>query len=212
MDQGDRASEIVKNLLEFSRASHPRIEEANLEEVVNRTFRLVKNELDLHRIRYLKEVELQFSTASLGQRRVAAGAVNLFMNGIQAMDKGGELKVVIGAAETPAEARIDVIDTGPTALRRTHRPGLRSLHHQEGRCRDWTRVVRQLQHHQEERRPDGGEQPIQPRGLFLYLSAAGRPHATLRAEGMERFRIAVIDDEPVIGRAALCACVYPSAN
>ena len=113
MDQGDRASEIVKNLLEFSRASHPRMEETSLEEVVDKTFRLVKNELDLHRIRYLKEVNCNFPPLHLDKGGLQQVLLNLFMNGIQAMDKGGELKVVIGAAETPAEARIDVIDTGP---------------------------------------------------------------------------------------------------
>jgi len=39
--------------------------------------------------------------------------LNLFMNSIQAMESGGELKVVVRPAETPAEARIDIIDTGP---------------------------------------------------------------------------------------------------
>jgi signal transduction histidine kinase len=35
------------------------------------------------------------------------------MNSIQAMDHGGELKVEIGPADDPDEARIDVIDNGP---------------------------------------------------------------------------------------------------
>jgi signal transduction histidine kinase len=39
--------------------------------------------------------------------------LNLFMNAIQAMDSGGELKVLVGPADTPGEIRIDVIDNGP---------------------------------------------------------------------------------------------------
>lgn len=113
MDQADRASEIVKNLLEFSRASHPRMEETRLEEVVDKTFRLVKNELDLHHIRFVKEVNCDFPPLQLDKGGLQQVLLNLFMNGIQAMEKGGELKAVIRAAETPAEARIDIVDTGP---------------------------------------------------------------------------------------------------
>ena len=113
MDQADRASEIVKNLLEFSRASHPDLEETRLEEVVDKTFRLVKNELDLHHIRFVKEVNCNFPPLQLDKGGLQQVLLNLFMNGIQAMEKGGELKAVIRAAETPAEARIDIVDTGP---------------------------------------------------------------------------------------------------
>jgi len=113
MDQADRASEIVKNLLEFSRASHPRMEEAGLEEVVDKTFRLVKNELDLHHIRFIKEVKADFPPLYLDKSGLQQVLLNLFMNSIQAMENGGELKVVIRSAETPAEVRIDISDTGP---------------------------------------------------------------------------------------------------
>jgi two-component system NtrC family sensor kinase len=113
MDQADRASEIVKNLLEFSRASHPRMEEARLEEVVDKTFRLVKNELDLHHIRFIKEVNSDFPALHLDKSGLQQVLLNLFMNSLQAMENGGELKVVIRCAETPSEARIDIIDTGP---------------------------------------------------------------------------------------------------
>lgn len=113
MDQADRTSEIVKNLLEFSRASYPRMEDVNLEEIIDKTTRLVKNEMNLHNIKFAKEV-----TAALPEIRLDRGGLqqvllNLFMNAIQAMDNGGELKVAIGPSEAAGEARIDVIDNGP---------------------------------------------------------------------------------------------------
>jgi signal transduction histidine kinase len=113
MDQADRASEIVKNLLEFSRASHPRMEETRIDEVVDKTFRLVKNEMDLHHIRFVKEVKSDFHPIRLDKSGLQQVLLNLFMNGIQAMEKGGELKVVIRSTESGSEARIDVLDTGP---------------------------------------------------------------------------------------------------
>ncbi|MFZ0243843.1 MAG: ATP-binding protein [Desulfobacterales bacterium] len=113
MDQADRTSEIVKNLLEFSRASHPRVEEINLEEVVDKTVRLVNNELKLHNIVFLKEVSEGLETVRLDRGGLQQVLLNLFMNGIQAMENSGELKVVIGPAETASEVRIDVMDNGP---------------------------------------------------------------------------------------------------
>jgi two-component system NtrC family sensor kinase len=80
---------------------------------VDKTFRLIKNELDLHHIRFVKEVNSDFPPIRLDRSGLQQVLLNLFMNSIQAMESGGELKVVIRSAEAPAEARIDIIDTGP---------------------------------------------------------------------------------------------------
>jgi len=113
MDQADRASDIVKNLLEFTRASHPRPEDVNLEDLIDRTARLVHNELDLHQIRFTKEVKQQLPRLRLEKGGLQQVLLNLFMNSIQAMEDGGELRVVLDRSETLDEARIDVLDTGP---------------------------------------------------------------------------------------------------
>ncbi|MGD9368619.1 MAG: ATP-binding protein [Desulfobacteraceae bacterium] len=113
MDQADRTSEIVKNLLEFSRASHPKLEELNLEEIVDKTARLVNNEMKLNNIEFHKEVIGGLSIARLDRGGLQQVLLNLFMNSIQAMENGGKLTVRIGPAEISTEARIDVIDNGP---------------------------------------------------------------------------------------------------
>jgi signal transduction histidine kinase len=113
MDQADRTSEIVKNLLEFSRASHPKREELNLEEIVDKTARLVNNEMKLNNIEFHKEVNGGLSIARLDRGGLQQVLLNLFMNSIQAMENGGELTVRIGPTQIPAEVCIDVIDNGP---------------------------------------------------------------------------------------------------
>jgi len=112
MDQADRTSEIVKNLLEFSRANHPHLEVVKLVDVVDKTSRLIRNELNLHNIRFIKEVRDDLLASRLDRSGLQQVFLNLFMNSIQAMDRGGELKVVIRRTDTGNEARIDVIDTG----------------------------------------------------------------------------------------------------
>jgi two-component system NtrC family sensor kinase len=89
------------------------MDDTSLEEVVDKTFRLVKNEMDLHRIRFVKEVSSDFPPIRLDKSGLQQVLLNLFMNSIQAMDNGGELKVVIRSAESASEARIDIADTGP---------------------------------------------------------------------------------------------------
>jgi len=116
MDQADRTSEIVKNLLEFSRASHPRTELVDLAELAEKTARLIKNELSLHNIKFVQEVRSDSLLARLDKSGMQQVLLNLFMNSIQAMQKGGQLKVRIGAADVPDEARIDVIDNGEGIL------------------------------------------------------------------------------------------------
>lgn len=113
MDQADRASDIVKNLLEFTRDSHPKPEDVNLEDLIDRTARLVRNELDLHHIAFTSEVKQQLPRIRLEKGGLQQVLLNLFMNSIQAMEEGGELRVVLDRSDTLDEARIDVIDTGP---------------------------------------------------------------------------------------------------
>ncbi len=112
MDQNDRASETVKNLLEFSRASHPKMEKVSLEELVDKTARLVHNELQLHHIKFLKEIPDQFPRICVDQSGIQQVLLNLFINSIQAMPNGGELKVMTWLNNTTKEMRMDVEDTG----------------------------------------------------------------------------------------------------
>jgi signal transduction histidine kinase len=113
MGQADRASDIVKNLLEFTRSSHPKPEDVNVEDLIDRTARLVRNELDLHQITFTKEIRQELPRLHLERGGLQQVLLNLFLNSIQAMQDGGELRVVVDRTETFDEARIDIIDTGP---------------------------------------------------------------------------------------------------
>lgn len=112
MNQADRASEIVKNLLEFSRAGHPRVEPFNLEDLIRKTARLVDNELRFNHIVFTLEVQDQIPEMQLDRGGLQQVLLNLFLNSIQAMDCDGELKVVTRITDDLNEARIDVLDTG----------------------------------------------------------------------------------------------------
>ncbi len=112
MAHTDRASETVKNLLEFSRASHPKMENISIEEIVDKTARLVKNELRLNNIKFSKKIEDGIPTMNVDRSGIQQVLLNLFINSIQAMPRGGDLKVLTRLGDSLKEARIDVEDTG----------------------------------------------------------------------------------------------------
>jgi len=112
IDQSERASDIVKNLLEFSRANHPRLETLSLLEVVDKTARLLDNEIRNHKIQFVKKIQDGLPELRMDKSGLQQVLLNLFLNSIQAMPNGGELKVTIGLADTFDELKIDVEDTG----------------------------------------------------------------------------------------------------
>ena len=111
LDQTDRASDIVKNLLEFSQANHPRVEEVSLEELIDKTIRLLNNEFKMHRIRISKEIRWSFPKLFLDKSGLQQVLVNLLLNSIQAMPEGGNLGIILDRVNH--EVRIDIVDTGP---------------------------------------------------------------------------------------------------
>ncbi|MEW6663958.1 MAG: ATP-binding protein [Thermodesulfobacteriota bacterium] len=110
LDQAERASDTVRNLLEFSRANHPRLEKVDLSEVVDKTARLLNNEFKLHKIRFSKDIRGPLPSLHLDKGGLQQVLVNLFLNSVQAMSKGGELKVAL--ERVSKEVRIHVTDTG----------------------------------------------------------------------------------------------------
>jgi len=112
MAQTDRASETVKNLLEFSRASHPKMENITIDEIVDKTVRLVQNELRLNNIKFSKKVGDEIPEMSVDRSGIQQVLLNLFINSIQAMPKGGDLKLLARLSDSLKEVWIDVEDTG----------------------------------------------------------------------------------------------------
>ena len=112
MGQADRSTDIVKSLLEFSRIDQAHLEKMSLEEMVDKTARLVRNEMQLKQIYFKKEVKGKLLPVWIDKGRLQQALLNLLINGIQAMPGGGTLSIILGSGENPGEMRIDVSDTG----------------------------------------------------------------------------------------------------
>jgi len=68
--------------------------------------------MKLHEVRFSKEVRDQLPDLQLDKGGLQQVLLNLFLNAIQAMPQGGELKVVIRLSKAMNEGILDVQDTG----------------------------------------------------------------------------------------------------
>lgn len=107
----ERASGTVRNLLDFTRVERTKLDAIDVRELVLSSLNLVKNELSISGV----EVETAFQEG-LPQvrgnlRNLQQVFLNLFVNGIQAMPDGGELRIGAREEEGPYVI-VDVADTG----------------------------------------------------------------------------------------------------
>ena len=108
--QIDRARDIVRALLEFSRERTFSLKEVRLKDLVDSTIRLIKGELPA-------DVELVIDVPDeimgrMDSRRIQQVLLNLILNALQAMEDGGTLKIRARKQEDKEMLRIQVQDTG----------------------------------------------------------------------------------------------------
>ena len=111
LTQTDRAGQVVKNLLEFSRTERPDLKNIDVQEIIERTLKLIKNQLVVANIHVEKKIVGNLP-AILGKRQdLQQALVNILLNAIQAMPDGGAVTVAAGPGPE-GQIRIDISDTG----------------------------------------------------------------------------------------------------
>src|SRR5439155_669947 len=103
LEQADRMTAIIHQLLDFSRRRGPNLGLANVEQLVARTLELVSPTAQRAKVR-IERVATGQVFARFDQSQIQQVLANVFMNAIQAMPGGGRLIIAVGA-------------------RRAHRPG-----------------------------------------------------------------------------------------
>ena len=108
----ERASSLVKNLLEFSRRKKSQaFELIDLADIIDATIRLVQNQLTLSNIRLKKHIPENIPKINGNSDSLKQVFVNLFFNAIQAMPEGGSLTVVV-SQDARGFVSVQVADTG----------------------------------------------------------------------------------------------------
>jgi len=108
--QIQRARDIVRALLEFSRERSFSLHQVNFKDLVDSTLKLIKGEVPTH-------VQLTVGVpddiqGKVDPRRIEQVLINLILNGIQAMQDGGVLSIRACREINEAGFRFEVSDTG----------------------------------------------------------------------------------------------------
>ncbi|MGC8659483.1 MAG: sensor histidine kinase [Desulfomonilaceae bacterium] len=110
--QSERASEIIRNLLDFSRSEKPEMISTSIYSVIVDTLKLVKNQLLLSGVEEKIEIPSDLPNVCGDYKSLQQVFLNLFINSIQAMRDGGKLIVIGEAVENGKFVKISVSDTG----------------------------------------------------------------------------------------------------
>jgi signal transduction histidine kinase len=101
----ERAGEIVKSLLDFTRHEKPEMIPLDLAEVMQSTVRLTQNEMAINNISYSSSIPPDLPRVRGAANQLRQVFLNLFLNAIQAMPGGGRLSV---SARTGDEGKVCV--------------------------------------------------------------------------------------------------------
>lgn len=108
----ERATNIVLNLLDFTRPKEPAKVPTQLNQVIEESLQVLTAALAVHQIRITKELgdvpEVPADPAQIKQV-----FLNILTNACEAMRTGGELRIRSRAGEAPGTVAVDFADTGP---------------------------------------------------------------------------------------------------
>ncbi len=110
--QSGRASDIVKNLLDFSRSEQPEFEEVSINNIIRDTLKLVQNQLTLSGIEVKRDLPPDLPYILGNVKTLQQVFLNLFINAIQAMKDGGILSILGLVSEDQHWLKVEVTDTG----------------------------------------------------------------------------------------------------
>ncbi len=110
--QAERAADIVRNLLDFSRTGNAGFAMLSVEETVKGVVSLVRNQLHLAGVELDLTVEEGLPPVRGNMRNLQQVFMNILLNAVQASPKGGHIRIT-AARDVKGCARVDIADSGP---------------------------------------------------------------------------------------------------
>ena len=108
----DRCSQIVSNLLTFSRKSETAFEPIAVPDLMQRCILLCKHKLELNNIRLAQHIETNLPEIKGDFNQLQQCIINLVFNAADAMPDGGTLTLAASHTKTSRDIYLTVTDTG----------------------------------------------------------------------------------------------------
>ncbi len=109
-DEAKRCGDIVKNLLFFARGHSTEYKQADLNDIILKSVRLVQHNLDLYEITMDIHLPKPGLIATCDQNQMQQAVLAIILNAIEAMPEGGKLSIYLCHKDETAIIRI--ADTG----------------------------------------------------------------------------------------------------
>jgi two-component system NtrC family sensor kinase len=110
--QSERASEIVRNLLDFSRSEQPVFERVDIGKIIRDTLKLLQNQIALSGVEVARDLPPALPIIFGDPKTLQQVFLNLFVNAIQAMKDGGMLAIKASSEDGGHWLKVEVADTG----------------------------------------------------------------------------------------------------
>ena len=116
MDQIDEQTErlrlIIHNLLDYAKPKEQHLTRAATNQVIKKTLSLVQNMLDISNIKITLALAEDLPDIYIDEHQIQQVLVNMAANAIQAMDKGGELRIASRYLPDDEKLEIEIGDNG----------------------------------------------------------------------------------------------------
>ncbi len=113
LSQAERAADIVKNLLDFSRTETPTFSELSPATVLMSTANLIKNQFKIVGLGLETTIADNLPEIRGNLRNLQQVFTNLLLNAIQASPSGGKVAMRVGPADNPGFIKFAIEDSGP---------------------------------------------------------------------------------------------------
>jgi len=112
VDETTRCRDIVKNLLDFARETTPKISLVNINEVVEKTMDIVRNQSLFQNITVDEQFKPDLPAIPIDPNQIQQVILNLVLNAAEAMPDGGTLTVSTNYGADRSYIKISIQDTG----------------------------------------------------------------------------------------------------
>jgi two-component system NtrC family sensor kinase len=108
----DRVTRIVKDLLTFARQAKPKIENADVNTILEKSLSLLENKIKLQNIKLNVSLDSTLPLVPCDFSQIQQALMNIIINGTEAMPEKGELSIKSRHLSEDGFIEVEISDTG----------------------------------------------------------------------------------------------------